>query len=113
MRTSLTICLRIISLYTQDLGLDTVWDDVLCYLLSPALTSYELERVMGVNAGNEEFQDAVRGHVHEGHTFKGFPIQLTHTSAHRAFTTCLRWAMSINLVKKLTSHIDLCQTWTL
>ena len=97
-------------MYTQDLGLDTVWDDVLCYLLSPALTSYELERVMGVSAGNEEFQDAVRGHVHEGHTFKGFPIQLTHTSAHRAFTTCLRWAMSINLVKKLPSHIDICQT---
>lgn len=68
-----------------------MWDDTLCYLLSPALASYELERSVGVSAGNEEFQDAVRGYVPEGHTFKGFPIQLTHRSTHRAFNTCLRY----------------------
>ena len=45
---------------------------------------------MGVSAGNEEFQDAVRGHVQEGHTFKGFPIQLTHMNPRQAFSTCLR-----------------------
>ena len=76
----------------QDLGLSTVWDDHLCYLLAPALASYELERSVGVSAGNEEFQDAVRGYVQEGHTFKGFPIQLTHRSPHRAFNTCLRYS---------------------
>lgn len=76
---------------SQDLGLSTVWDDTLCYLLTPALASYELERKVGVSAGNEEFQDAVRGYVPEGHTFKGFPIQLGHRSSRRAFNTCLRY----------------------
>ena len=80
-----------IRLSLQELGLSTVWDETLCYLLTPALASYELERCVGVSAGNEEFQDAVRGHVQDGHTFKGFPIQLVHRNPHRAFNTCLRY----------------------
>ena len=79
------------SSHVQDLGLSSAWDDALCYILSPALASYELERSVGVSAGNEEFQDAVRSYVPEGHTFKGFPIQLSHRNARRAFTTCLRY----------------------
>ena len=80
-----------LSLIVQDLGLSTVWDDCLCYLLTPALASYEQERCGGGgNEGTEEFQEAVRAHVEEGHTFKGFPIQLPHCSSRRAFLTCLR-----------------------
>ena len=78
---------------SQDLGLSTVWDDTLCYLLTPALASYEQERCGGGGGGSEgteEFQEAVRSHVEEGHTFKGFPIQLTHCNPRRAFLTCLR-----------------------
>lgn len=75
----------------QDLELATVWDDHLCYLLSSALSAYELERCTGVSCGNEEFQDAVRRAVPDGHTFKGFPIHFLHRNARRAFATCLRW----------------------
>lgn len=67
-----------------------MWDEDLCYLLSPALSAYELERCVGVSAGNEEFQEAVRNAVPEGHTFKGFPIQLLHRNPQRAFSTCLK-----------------------
>jgi len=32
----------------QDLGLSTVWDDHLCYILTPALSAYETERLTGL-----------------------------------------------------------------
>ena len=31
----------------QDLGMNTVWDDQLSYLLTPSLAAYETERVTG------------------------------------------------------------------
>ncbi|RMC15599.1 hypothetical protein DUI87_07801 [Hirundo rustica rustica] len=80
----------LVSEHRKDLGFSTVWDDQLSYLLSPALAAYELERTTGVSAGNEEFQDAIRRAVPDGHTFKGFPIHFVHRNARRAFATCLR-----------------------
>ncbi|XP_035421225.1 centrosomal protein of 76 kDa isoform X3 [Cygnus atratus] len=80
----------LVSEHRKDLGLSTVWDDHLSYLLSPALAAYELERTTSVSAGNEEFQDAVRRAVPDGHTFKGFPIHFVYRNARRAFATCLR-----------------------
>lgn len=75
----------------QDLELATVWDNDLCHLLSPALSSYETERCLGVGGVcNEEFQDAIRRAVPDGHTFKGFPIQLLHRNARKAFNACLQ-----------------------
>ncbi|XP_019523770.1 PREDICTED: centrosomal protein of 76 kDa [Hipposideros armiger] len=74
----------------EDLGLTTVWEDQLSYLLSPALASYEFERTTSISAGNEEFQDAIRRAVPDGHTFKGFPIHFVYRNARRAFATCLR-----------------------
>ncbi|KAE8598300.1 hypothetical protein XENTR_v10016791 [Xenopus tropicalis] len=83
--------LRVLVLeHRKDLGLTTVWDDQLSYLLSPALASYEIERTTGISAGNEEFQDCIRRAVPDGHTFKGFPIHFVHRNARRAFATCLR-----------------------
>nr|XP_028593232.1 centrosomal protein of 76 kDa isoform X1 [Podarcis muralis]XP_028593233.1 centrosomal protein of 76 kDa isoform X1 [Podarcis muralis] len=76
--------------HRKDLGFSTVWDDQLSYLLSPALAAYELERTTGVSSGNEEFQDAIRRAVPDGHTFKGFPIHFVHRNARRAFAACLR-----------------------
>lgn len=76
--------------HRKDLGLATVWDDHLSYILSSALAAYELERCTGTSCGNEEFQDAVRRAVPDGHTFKGFPIHFLHLNARRAFATCLR-----------------------
>ncbi|XP_043543657.1 centrosomal protein of 76 kDa isoform X2 [Chiloscyllium plagiosum] len=80
----------LISEHRKDLGLNTVWDDHLSYLLSPALAAYEIERTTGVSAGNEEFQDAIKRAVPDGHTFKGFPIHFVHRNPRRAFATCLR-----------------------
>ncbi|XP_052644309.1 centrosomal protein of 76 kDa isoform X3 [Harpia harpyja] len=80
----------LVSEHRKDLGLSTVWDDHLSYLLSPALAAYELERTTSLSAGNEEFQDAVRRAVPDGHTFKGFPIHFVYRNARRAFATCLR-----------------------
>ncbi|XP_025060538.1 centrosomal protein of 76 kDa isoform X2 [Alligator sinensis] len=80
----------LVSEYRKDLGLTTVWDDQLSYLLSPALAAYELERTTSISAGNEEFQDAIRRAVPDGHTFKGFPIHFVYRNARRAFATCLR-----------------------
>ncbi|GFS20157.1 centrosomal protein of 76 kDa-like [Elysia marginata] len=76
--------------HRRDQGLTTCWDDQLSYILTPALAAYETERITGITAGNEEFQDAVRLAVPEGQTFKGYPIQFTHRNARKAFTTCLR-----------------------
>lgn len=76
--------------HRRDQGLTTVWDDHLSYLLTPALSSYEMERLTGVSAGNEEFQQAIRRCVPDGHTFKGYPIQFVHRNARRAFYGCLR-----------------------
>ena len=73
----------------------TQWDDELCYLLSPALAAYEHEHSLGVSVGNEEFQNAIRRNVPDGHTFKGFPIQFIHRNAARAFATCLRFLIHI------------------
>ncbi|XP_032875313.1 centrosomal protein of 76 kDa isoform X3 [Amblyraja radiata] len=80
----------LISEHRKDLSLATVWDDHLSYLLSPALAAYEIERTTGVSTGNEEFQDAIKRAVPDGHTFKGFPIHFVHRNPRRAFATCLR-----------------------
>ncbi|XP_057691364.1 centrosomal protein of 76 kDa [Corythoichthys intestinalis] len=76
--------------HRKDMSLTTIWDDHLSYLLSSALSAYEMERCTGVSCGNEEFQDAVRRAVPDGHTFKGFPIHFLHRNARRAFSTCLK-----------------------
>ena len=70
--------------------MNTTWDDELCYILTPALSAYELEHCTGISAGNEEFQQAIRRAIPDGHTFKGFPIQFVHRNTRRAFATCLR-----------------------
>ncbi|KAL2083856.1 hypothetical protein ACEWY4_019374 [Coilia grayii] len=112
--------------HRKDLGLATVWDDNLSYVLSAALVAYELERCTGVSCGNEEFQDAVRRAVPDGHTFKGFPIQFLHHSANRAFATCLRSHFCEEIIGCRGDHVRLavrvrvfaypesaCATWVM
>ena len=81
----------------QELGLGTHWDDDLSYLLFPALTAYELERCTGLSVGNEEFQDAIHNVVPLGHTFKGFPIQLTFWNPKRVFSVCTKFSTCLRL----------------
>ncbi|CAN9514046.1 unnamed protein product [Ophioblennius macclurei] len=97
----------LMSEHRKDLDLATVWDDHLCYLLSSALSAYELERCTGVSCGNEEFQDAVRRAVPDGHTFKGFPIHFLHRNARRAFSTCLRSSFCEEIICCRGDHVRL------
>ncbi|KAM6967806.1 centrosomal protein of 76 kDa [Aplochiton taeniatus] len=97
----------LVSEHRKDLELATVWDDHLSYLLSSALSAYEQERCVGVTRGNEEFQDAVRRAVPDGHTFKGFPIHFLHRHARRAFTTCLRSPFCDEIVCCRGDHVRL------
>jgi len=58
----------------------------------------------GVMAGNEEFQQAVHRAVPDGHTFKGYPVQLVHRNARRAFNSCLKYVHLItHCVKSVVS----------
>ncbi|CAG9334919.1 unnamed protein product [Blepharisma stoltei] len=62
--------------YRERMDLLTHWDEDLSYLLQPALVNYEMDRIGSVTFGNEEFQQSIKRHVPEGHTFKAFPTQL-------------------------------------
>ncbi|XP_062501209.1 centrosomal protein of 76 kDa-like isoform X2 [Corticium candelabrum] len=84
--------------HRQDLGLSTVWDNHLAYLLTPALAAYELERCTGLTAGNSEFQQSIRRSIADGHTFKGFPIQFIHSNARRIFASCLKSPVCTEIV---------------
>lgn len=93
--------------HRRDLGLNTAWDDELSYILTPALAAYELEHSTGVSAGNEEFQQAIRRAIPDGHTFKGFPIQFVHRNARRAFATCLRSLVCEEIICCRGDHVRL------
>ncbi|BFZ19803.1 hypothetical protein BsWGS_22842 [Bradybaena similaris] len=93
--------------HRRDQGLTTSWDDQLSYILTPALAAYETERITGITAGNEEFQDAVRLAIPEGQTFKGYPIQFTHRNARKAFTTCLRSPVCDEIINCLGDQVRL------
>lgn len=56
----------------------TKFDDKLSYLLTSAVSNYELERTLSVTYGQEDFQYAIKNHIPENHTFKAFPIQFNH-----------------------------------
>jgi len=86
--------------YREDLELSTTWDQHLSDLLTTSLASYELERLCGVaNVGNEDFQDIVRRAVPDGSTFKGFPIQVLHRNAVRAFRTSMKNQVCADIVE--------------
>lgn len=85
--------------FRQQLGLNTTIDKQLSYVLTPALASYEHERVTGVSSGNEEFDQAIRFTIPQGHTFKAFPIQFNHANANRIFNACLDSAVGEEIIK--------------
>ncbi|XP_041454827.1 centrosomal protein of 76 kDa-like [Lytechinus variegatus] len=93
--------------HRKDLGLTSVWDEELSYLLNPALASYETERMTGLSTGNEEFQQAIRLAVPDGHTFKGFPIQFVHRNARRVFSLCLRSPVCEEIICCRGDHVRL------
>ena len=89
----------LVVLHRQEIGLNTIWDDHLSYILSPALSSYETERVTGMSIGNEEFDQAIKLAVPDGHSFKAFPIQFIHRNARKAFASCLKSSICEEIVR--------------
>ncbi len=83
---------KLIESARRDLGLGTVWDDEMGYILTPSLQSYELSSISNIasNSVMAEFQECVKNMVPDGHTFKGFPIQLNHTNCKRIMAACFR-----------------------
>jgi centrosomal protein CEP76 len=76
--------------HRKDFNLLTQWDDHLSYVLNQALASYESERVTGFSVGNEEFDQAIKLAIPDGHSFKAFPIQFIHRTARKIFLACLK-----------------------
>jgi centrosomal protein CEP76 len=89
----------IIVLHRKDGGLNTSWDDNLSYILSPALASYETERLTGISVGNEEFDQAIKLAIPDGHSFKAFPIQFVHRNARKIFNSILKSAVGEEIVQ--------------
>jgi centrosomal protein CEP76 len=80
--------------------LSTVWSDDFGYILGPALSSYESERVTGQTYGNDEFQQAIKRTVPHNCVFKGVPFQFTSLNPSIVFASLLN---SRALVDLLTS----------
>jgi centrosomal protein CEP76 len=76
--------------HRKEIGLNTSWDDNLSYLLNQALASYETERISGLSVGNEEFDQAIKLAIPEGHSFKAFPIQFIHKNFRKIFNACMK-----------------------
>eukprot|EP01022_Parablepharisma_sp_SALTPOND_P025469 TRINITY_DN594_c0_g1_i1.p1 TRINITY_DN594_c0_g1~~TRINITY_DN594_c0_g1_i1.p1 ORF type:complete len:663 (-),score=32.86 TRINITY_DN594_c0_g1_i1:2653-4641(-) len=63
----------------------STFDESLSYMLGPALSNYELERVCGLTFGNDEFKAAITQAVPDGHMFKAFPIQTQGADPQKVF----------------------------
>lgn len=85
-----------------------VWDEELSYLLTPALASYETERMTGHAAVDQAlFADAIRRKVSAGHTFKGFPHHFVTSDALSIFDTWLRDEVALSILQCRASKASL------
>ena len=55
--------------------------------MAPALSAYESQRCTGTSSGNDEFKQAVKRLVPEGHSFNGFPL-LVHSTSPTTVSLC-------------------------
>ena len=89
----------LVAIQRKELGLSTSWDEGLSYVLTQALASYETERTTGLaSVGNEEFDQAIKLAIPDGHSFKAFPIQLVHRNARKAFAAMLKAPVCSDIV---------------
>jgi centrosomal protein CEP76 len=88
----------LITIHRKEIGLTTIWDENLSYVLSSALYSYENERINGLSMGNEEFDQAIKLIVPEGHLFKAFPIQTISLDAKKNFSLLLKSTISEQII---------------
>lgn len=78
-----------ISKFRNTLNLSTQFDSKLGYLLVPALSNYESERISGITYGNEEFKQSIKNYVEDSYTFKAFPCHDINTDSISFFSLCL------------------------
>eukprot|EP00762_Andalucia_godoyi_P003172 ANDGO_00990.mRNA.1 Centrosomal protein of 76 kDa OS=Danio rerio GN=cep76 PE=2 SV=1 len=64
---------------------DLLFDSQLAYMLSSALSSYELEKLTGIPTSSSDFSAAVQHTVPDGYSFKGFPMQFSHIIPSKMF----------------------------
>ncbi|XP_013777512.1 centrosomal protein of 76 kDa-like isoform X2 [Limulus polyphemus] len=88
----------LITEHRADKGLTTYWDENLCFILSSALSTCEIQGRSGVPAYHEDFQDAVHPLVPEGHTFKALPVHFCHRNAWKVFKETLRSALGEEII---------------
>ncbi|CAM9826813.1 unnamed protein product [Chrysoparadoxa australica] len=84
--------------HRESLGLATRWDSNLSYVLQPALSAYETERVTGVSYGGVEFEDALKRAIPEGHSFKACPVCVSHPFPQLIFGQLLKGPTSSSIV---------------
>jgi centrosomal protein CEP76 len=76
--------LNIISQKREDAyGLSSNFDEGLAYLLQPAISAYENERLTGFSFGTDDFQSAVKNAVPDKHCFKGLPLCFAHVDPNK------------------------------
>jgi centrosomal protein CEP76 len=71
------------------------------YLLSTALQAYESASVNQISSASllSDFNEMIKNDVPEGHTFKGFPIQLNHTAPKRILSACMRHRSFVEILE--------------
>lgn len=79
-------------------NLSTSFSSDLSYILSPALASYESERVTGLTYGNEEFQQSIRKVVPENCVFRATPFQFTSLHPSVLFSSLLQSRALLDLL---------------
>jgi len=76
--------------HRDSLSAPTLWDDGLAALFSQALAKYEAaRRDPSVTTDLTLFSEGVKGRLGDGRTFKGFPLNVTHTSEARVLAAVL------------------------
>ena len=87
------------------LQLSSFWSSELSYVLGPALSSYESERVTGVAYGNAEFQQAIQRTVPESCVFKAVPFQFTSLHPAVNFASMLQSRALVDLLTQAGSDL--------
>eukprot|EP00670_Eutreptiella_braarudii_P026734 CAMPEP_0174385492 /NCGR_PEP_ID=MMETSP0811_2-20130205/126635_1 /TAXON_ID=73025 ORGANISM="Eutreptiella gymnastica-like, Strain CCMP1594" /NCGR_SAMPLE_ID=MMETSP0811_2 /ASSEMBLY_ACC=CAM_ASM_000667 /LENGTH=621 /DNA_ID=CAMNT_0015539827 /DNA_START=97 /DNA_END=1959 /DNA_ORIENTATION=- len=82
--------INLIQEHRDSLGLTCAWNTDFGYLLAQALCSYEHQKCFGVVIDNRYFESAVKAHVRDGYTFKGYPMQFAHSNERRMFSAFMQ-----------------------
>eukprot|EP00796_Vickermania_ingenoplastis_P004713 gene4713-3405_t len=75
--------------HRDSLGIPTVFDENLSYVLSQALVKYEQQKVTCAGEDFSLFENCVKGTVGPGMTFKAIPVNVTNEDERNIMSICL------------------------